>query len=290
MYIKDILYRLKFYIFLFVIGVIFFSCSKENFEAKIPAYISVPSISLTTDYAKEGSASSNITDAWVFVNDDLVGVYELPATFPVLKDGNVSVKIFAGIRDNGISASRVRYLLYDSHVEQVNLIAGDTTEIVATVQYNTDANFSWLEDFEGASTSFLYTSGSDTVFNKQSSIVKEGQFAGQVYLEDEMDFFEATSVSLTTLPVGGTVYLEMDFKTNENLLVGVYLDSEQFAFITLNPTEDWKKIYINLEDVIKSRTNTSAIKIFIGIKEENGTVFQTTNPQVYLDNIKLVHY
>ena len=290
MYIKDILYRLKFYIFLSVIGVIFFSCSKENFEAKIPAYISVPSISLTTDYATEGSASSNITDAWVYVNDDLVGVYELPAIFPVLKDGNVTVKIYAGIKDNGIAASRVRYVLYDPHVEKVNLIGGDTIEVAANIQYNSGANFSWLEDFEGASTSFLYTSGSDTVFNKQSSIVKEGQFAGQVYLEDEMDFFEATSVSLTTLPVGGTIYLEMDFKTNENLFVGVYLDGEQFAFITLNTTDKWKKIYINLKDVIKSKTNASAVKVFIGIKEENGIVFQKTNPQVYLDNIKLVHY
>jgi len=289
-YIKDILYRLKFYIFLSVIGVIFFSCSKENFEAKIPAYISVPSISLTTDYATEGSASSNITDAWVYVNDDLVGVYELPAIFPVLKDGNVTVKIYAGIKDNGIAASRVRYVLYDPHVEKVNLIGGDTIEVAANIQYNSGANFSWLEDFEGASTSFLYTSGSDTVFNKQSSIVKEGQFAGQVYLEDEMDFFEATSVSLTTLPVGGTIYLEMDFKTNENLFVGVYLDGEQFAFITLNTTDKWKKIYINLKDVIKSKTNASAVKVFIGIKEENGIVFQKTNPQVYLDNIKLVHY
>lgn len=290
MHIQDILYKIKFYSFLFLIGIILFSCSKEKFEAKIPAYISIPSITLTTDYASEGSASSKITDAWVYINDDLVGVYELPAKFPVLKEGNVSVKVYAGIRDNGIAASRARYLMYDPHVEQVNLISGETIEITANIIYNAGVKFSWLEDFEGASTSFLYTAGSDTIFNRQSSILKEGNFSGQVYLEDEMNFFEAVSVPFNDLPIGETVYLELDFITNENITVGVYLDGEQFAFITLNVSSDWNKIYINLKDVLKSKTNSSEVKVFIGLKEEGGTVFKTNNPQVYIDNVKLVHY
>jgi len=289
-HIEDILYKIKFYSFLFLIGIILFSCSKEKFEAKIPAYISIPSITLTTDYASEGSVSSKITDAWVYINDDLVGVYELPAKFPVLKEGNVSVKVYAGIRDNGIAASRARYLLYDPHTEQVSLIPGGTIEIIANIIYNAGAKFSWLEDFEGASTSFLYTAGSDTIFNRQSGTLKEGDFSGQVYLEDEMDFFESISVPFNDLPIGETVYLEMDFITNENIIVGVYLDGEQFAFITLNVSSDWNKIYINLKEVLKSKTNSSEVKVFIGLKEEGGTIFKTNNPQVYIDNVKLVHY
>jgi len=259
-------------------------------EAKIPAYISIPSITLSTDYVTEGSASSNITDAWVFVNDDLVGVYELPAKFPVLKEGNSSVKIFAGIRDNGIAASRVRYLLYDAHLEQVNLVVGDTVEIMANVRYNAGVKFSWMEDFDGATNSFIYNAASDTIFNKQSVVKKEGLYSGQIYLEDEMDFFEATSIPFTTLPMGGTLYLEMDFMTNENLAIGVYLDDQQYAHITINTSEDWKKIYINLEDAIRNNTKASEVKIFIGMKEENEVVFKTNHPEAYIDNVKLVHY
>jgi hypothetical protein len=261
-------------------------------EATIPAYISVPSITLTTDYATEGSASSNITDAWVFVNDDLVGVYELPAKFPVLKEGDVSVKVFAGIRDNGISASRARYLLYDPHIEQVSLIPGETVEIAANVAYNAGVKFTWLEDFEGASSSFLYNSFSDTVFNKQSITVKEGQSSGQIYLEEEMNFFEATSIPYTSIPMGGTVYLEMDFITNENIFIGVYLDDEQFSYIALNTTDtdEWRKIYINLKDAIRNRINANEVKIYIGLKEEGTTFFMNDNPEAYIDNIKLVHY
>lgn len=290
MYIKDNLYNLKLYSFLLLIGVIFFSCSKKDYEATIPSYISIPSIALTTDYATEGSTSANITDAWVYVNDDLVGIYELPASFPILKEGNVSVKVYAGIKDNGISASRARYLMYDPHVEKIDLIVGDTAEIIANVQYSEDVKFAWLEDFEGASTSFLYHANSDTIFNKQSSTLKEGLFSGQVFLEDEMDFFEATSLPYNSIPIGGSLYLEMDFKINENIVVGVYLDGEQFAHITLNANTEWKKTYLNLKEIIKAKTNSSEVKIFIGLKEEGTTVFSTSQPEIYLDNIKLVHF
>ncbi|NQX98592.1 MAG: hypothetical protein HRT73_12045, partial [Flavobacteriales bacterium] len=175
------MYKIKFYSFLFLIGITFFSCSKENFEAQVPAYISIPSITLTTDYATQGSTSSNIKDAWVFVNDDLVGVYELPAKFPVLKEGNVTVKVFAGIKDNGITADGTKYLLYDPHVVQVNLVKNETVEIVATVSYASSVKFSWLEDFENVSLSFLHHSSSDTVIKNQSTIVKEGSGAGKIF-------------------------------------------------------------------------------------------------------------
>lgn len=290
MYIKDKLYKLKRYSFLFIIGILFFSCSKEKYEAKIPAYISIPSITLSTDYATEGAASSNITDAWVFVNDDLVGVYELPAKFPVLKEGDFTIKVFAGIKDNGIAASRTRYLMYDPHVEQIRLTPSDTVEIVANVKYNSEVKFTWLENFEKASTSFLYHDNSDTIFNKQAAVVKDGIYSGQIYLEDEMDFFEATSIPFSNIPLGGTVYLEMDFKTNELLFVGLYLDDEQYSHITLTPTDDWKKIYINLKETTKKKRNASELKVYIGLKEEGNVIFYTSQPEIYIDNIKLVHY
>ena len=57
----------------------------------------------------------------VYINDDLVGVYELPAKFPVLKEGNVTVKVFAGIIDFAKDPPRgVKYPFYDPHVEQLN--------------------------------------------------------------------------------------------------------------------------------------------------------------------------
>lgn len=276
---------------LILIGIFFITCSKEKYEATIPSYITINNITLTTNYNEEGSASSNITDAWVFINDDLVGVYELPATFPILKEGDVELKVYAGIKDNGIAATRARYLLYDPHIEHINLVKEQTLVINPQVTYNSDVKFTWKEDFENASLSFLYHVNSDTTIFKQNGTVKEGSYSGKIILESSMNFFEATSVSYSNIPKNGTpVYFELDFKTNEPIVVGIYHDGDQYAKITLNVAENWKKIYINLTDLVNAPVNANDIKVFFGFQETANDPFLTDNPEVYIDNLKLVHY
>jgi len=284
------LHNIKFYSFFIIVGIIISSCSKEDYEAQIPTYISIDNISLTTDQLTEGSASSNIVDAWVFINDDFVGVYELPAKFPVLKEGNKTIKVYAGIKDNGISTTRKKYLLYSPYEEQIDLVKGETITLNPVVTYQSSANFTWIEDFENPSLSFLYTSGSDTIINKTSSNVFEGSYSGEISLTDNMDFFEATSVGYSTIPrQGQPVYLELDFKTNEQLTLGVYIGTSQQALVTLNTTSSWKKIYINLTELINAGSSTAEVKVFLGIREGSGVTFLTSNPEIYIDNIKLVH-
>ena len=283
---------LKFYSFLFFIGITFFSCSKDNFEAEIPAYISIDKFSLTTDYVSQGSASENITDAWVFINDDLVGVFELPATVPVLKEGNVTLKVYAGIKENGIAANRTRYLGYSPHIEEINLVKEETVHIDPAVVYEPTINFSWLEDFENVNLTFLYHANSDTIINKSSTDVKEGSSSGQIFLDPGMNFFEATTQIIPNVPLNGSspIYLELDFKTNQPLTVGVYLDANQYAFATLNITTEWKKIYINLAEVIsENNIGQPDLKLFFGMQESTANIF-VTNPEILIDNLKLVHF
>ena len=288
MYIKDVLHYIKFYSLIIVLSIILSSCSKENFEAQVPAYLFINDITLTTNEATEGAPSENILDAWVFINDKLVGVYELPATIPVIKEGNVTLKVYAGIKNAGMS-TRTRYLLYDPHVEQLNLVKGETIDINANVTYASGTTFEWLENFESASLSFLYSSESDTVVNKQSTDVRSGSFSGQVYLDAGMDFFEATSVAYTTIPRNRRpIYFELDFKTNQELLMGIYLDSGKALYIVLNKTEEWKKVYINLTNIINDLAPSSEVKIFFGYDAATNA-FTATNPELYLDNLKLVH-
>jgi hypothetical protein len=290
-YIKDTLYNIRFYSFFIILSIILSSCSKEDYEVEAPTYISIDHITLSVNQATEGSSSSNIVDAWVFIDDDLVGVYELPATFPVLKEGSGTLKVYAGIKDNGIAAARKRYLLYDPHVEQVNLIKGETIVVDPVVTYASGTKFTWIEDFENASISFLYNSASDTIINKQSNDVKEGVFSGQVYLDAGMDFFEATSFGFTTVPrTGVPVYLELDCKTNEELIIGVYLDLNQYAWIGINPTTEWKKIYIDLGTIINNEGPASEMKVFLGIKSTSSNPFITSNPEIHIDNLKLIHF
>ena len=76
-----------------LIAVIFLgSCTKGD---KVPSYLIVPSVDLSTS-GLQGSNTKNITDTWVYVNDEFMGSWELPARIPVLKEGSVNVRVDAG--------------------------------------------------------------------------------------------------------------------------------------------------------------------------------------------------
>ncbi|MDT8411240.1 MAG: hypothetical protein RQ875_02155 [Vicingaceae bacterium] len=278
-------------IFYIVVLTLISSCSKDNFEAKIPSYITIEKFTVTSNYSLHGSNSSNITDVWVFVNDDLIGTYELPARFPVLKEGTFNVKFFAGIKDNGVSGLRERYLFYTPHEEQITFEKGKEITIEPQVTYVSTTKTAWLEDFESPATSFTYANGSDTIINKTSITVFEGNSSGHVFLESYMDFFEAKSPSFSNVSsIGSPVYLELNFKTNEPILVGLKTDDDNIGIVNLNTTSTWKKIYINLTPAISQKPANTNFHVFFGIQSSGLNPFQTPNPEFYLDNIKILHY
>ena len=67
---------------LMIILSFFYSCDLVNIEEDIPSIINIESIEL------QGNHTSNITDAWVYIDNEFQGVYPLPANFPILKTGN----------------------------------------------------------------------------------------------------------------------------------------------------------------------------------------------------------
>lgn len=280
----------KYNVFL-IIALVLLSCSKSDFEADIPAYITINNFSLTTNNALQGSNSEGITDAWVFVNDDLIGTFELPARFPVLKKGNVTIKVFAGIKDNGITQTRVRYTLYAPHEEQILLEPKKEITILPVITYTPDAKFAWIEDFESASISFTFDSNSDTILFKDNSDAFEGIFSGKAFLQPTMNFFEAISPKFSNVSFNETpVYLELDFKTNDNFLVGLLTDDDKIGLVRLLPTENWKKIYINLTPAVSSKPANTNFRVFFGLQSSGLTPFLTPNPSLQLDNLKVVHF
>ena len=95
-----LIYFKKVYIIGFIL-IAFVACKKENLT---PAYIKINDIELNN------SSTDKITDAWVYIENQLQGVYELPAKFPVLETGVKEIRIKAGIKNNGISSSRIFFI------------------------------------------------------------------------------------------------------------------------------------------------------------------------------------
>lgn len=263
------------------------SCEVLDPQEQVPCYIYIDTIDLNTDYLTEGSTSSKFTDAWVYIDDEPLGAYELPATIPILKEGGHEVKIRGGIKLNGIAATRAPYIMCNFNTQYIDLQLDKIVTLSPTVSYFTALNFKWKEDFENAGVSLTNTSASDTSIqiSTDPSKVFEGNQSGVVYLDANNPYFEAVSSSAYTLPLAD-VFLELNYKCNNPFSIGIYAAGNQTPYTTLflNPSEQWNKIYINLANEIGA-LHSNPYNIFISMAKSESVDF----PELYLDNIKLIH-
>ena len=256
------------------------SCQKED-KVDIPTYLKIDNIALD-----EGNTTSNITDAWVYVNDQLQGVYELPAKFPVLEEEIQTVRIKAGIKINGIASSRIAYPFYTSYFEDITFTPNETKTITPIVSY-LDSIDLFLENFEGTGINLEISAISDTTLLK---FVDGDNHYGAGILSDSLFIFEISTDELKDLPQAGSpVFLELDYKSNTQFLVGVYVNYPQSVIqkdlLWINPKEEWNKIYINLTTTISEGINASSFKVFIGMKRD----FELEKNELYFDNLKVVY-
>ena len=263
----------------FLIVLVLFSCQKEE-TGGIPTYLKIDNITLN-----EGNTTSNITDAWVYINDQTQGVYELPAKFPVLEEGIQTVRIKAGIKVNGIASSRIANPFYTSYYEDINFTPNETKTITPIVNYLDSIDF-FLEDFEGSG---LAIDTDSLSFTRDNIDGLDGNY-GKITLRDSMYISEITTFELKNLPqAGADVYLELDYKSNTQFLVGVYVNYPQSVIqkdlLWINPKEEWNKIYVNLTTTISEGINASSFKIFIGMRRD----FELEKNELYFDNLKVVY-
>lgn len=273
---------------------IFYSCAKDI----TPSYIKIDQIQLIKNpQINEGTLSNNIKDAWVYVDDNLIGAYEMPVKIPILKEGNHILTIYAGIELNGISSTRAAYPFYLPYsFKNFNFIKGKTTDISDSVkvEYNSKiAPLQFNEDFESSGVSFIKTSQSDTNISKTSdkNLVFEGNYSGVIHLDSLKPTFEATTYqSFNLLQNNQPVFVELNYKSNNPIVIGYYANtptqSLQRDILTINPSATWNKIYVNFTPSFNNEDEATTFNIFIGVYKQSNI----SSALVFLDNIKLVHF
>lgn len=299
------------------LGLLLFSASCKKFEGsqKVPAYIHIESIEVDslTDYFVYGANTHKITDAWVHVDDQLIGVYELPATFPVLEKGPHKVTVYGGIMVDGRSAARDRYPFYQPWtVQNLNLVEDSIVNLSPVLHYypiGEGTNVAWKEDFENTNT-LLSDSSSDVNMNRVSGVEAwqsvNSFWSGKVELPpDSLDFTVVTADQFNFYKNTNGVYclLEMDYNCNDTFLVGIqyYLDYylETLPIIKVTPTdkthdkpERWNKIYINIGPYMNEFQRASYFKLFFtsNLAMEGSEYHPISEPRYYyFDNLKLLY-
>jgi hypothetical protein len=277
------------------VAILLGSCEIYNPAEPVPAYIHIDKIDLITAIdGTQGTNSHKITDAWVYIDEDLIGCFELPATFPVLYEGSHQVKIRAGIKVNGMSGIRNPYPFYDFYSQVVDFQKTKTVTLTPTVKYKTTAIFDLLENFENVGMLIDTTSKSLTTIQKISSPpenVFEGSNAVVTYLDaSTRTFFECSTINKYTLPKGGAdIFLEFNYKCNYHFTVSVIAygsgTSEQFSVLNFNPSAGWNKAYVYLTPAVSGAYTATNYKIAWGTANSTGN----DSIAILFDNIKLVH-
>ncbi len=272
-----------------------FGCNIINPDEKEASYISINQVALSTDADIQGSNSANISDAWIYVDDNLIGAFPLPCKIPVLKTGIHKISIGAGIKINGISSLRTPYVFYRFYQqENVDLEAGLTTQLNPSVVYFDSLTFGFKANFDDISGNKLSsTAASDTTADLTTNPSKVFEGAGSFItrLSRDSGYVDFQMIDGIALPKGGrTVYLEMNYKTNQALVVGLrsYFTgsaSKEDNIIKLYANTEWNKIYINLTKTVSSRVGADNHRVFFSSYKPAGS-----EPlEILLDNLKIVY-
>jgi hypothetical protein len=288
-------------IYLLPVILIIAACDKFEGEQTVPAYLSIDTIGFSTDNELQGTKSQHIKDAWVFVDDQIIGAFELPAIIPVLAEGTHKLEIMPGIILNGISDTRApnpcwKPIIYDSF----NFIPDSIVKTTGTATYYDNAVFVWMENFEDASLAIEQSQNSDTGIvrtqpaGSPDALLEEfSLFSGISYLDSNHPYLQLVSENGNDegfiFDRGDFIFLELNYKNNIPVVVGVYITLmdntvEERPFLVISPSEDWKKIYVNFTPIVNETVEALSYMVYIEAQLPDGT----DEAVVLLDNIKLV--
>jgi hypothetical protein len=261
--------------------VFFTNCNKK---AEIPTYVYVNRFDLSTDYTIEGSASEGITDVWAYLDNVAIGVFELPAKFPIVSDGGGELVLYPGVKKDGISNTRLPYPFYTAHTQNFSPDAATVDTITPSIEYISNAFFPFLEDFETGN-SF---SGLDVTFDK--NVVFEGDASSTVALDNSISQFAAVSRKITLPNSINRMFVEMNYKNdvpfNLNIKANKSTGNPQLEYVlTVNPKSFWNKIYIEITEAVLSNPADDYNLVLSGSLAPGNT-----SANLYWDNIKIVHF
>lgn len=285
-------YLLYFSFFLFLT-----SCIKNNPD---PSWVQINKWVLQSNVelsGAEGVLTQNISEAWVYVNDEILGVFQLPCKVPVLKSGNCNIKVYPAIKNNGISATKKIYPFLEVFEINANLIQNEILTIDPKTRYKSITNFK-IYDFESTSLSLENdpnTSLAKIEFSNSSLESLNGNYYGKVELNKVDSMWVAYTTDQLYFSKGKDVYLELDYFNTNSLVTGlIFVRSDGTTVNNLNirlnqqdiGSARWKKIYIDLKELIANSPQGSNFLQSFQATIDPGK----SSSEIRIDNIKLVYF
>lgn len=278
-------------IFLCFLVLCFSQCNFFDENIDNPMFISFNDVSLLTT-GDQGANTHNIKDIWVYFDEQLQGVFELPITLPVVSENpTVNITVFAGIRNNGVFNDPIQYPFYQRDEHMVGFTPNKTIDIDLEFRYSENLVFDFVENFEDPHIfGFDVDQNNETFISIDASTAASGTGSGKFEFSPINPNIEVTSsfkISTNGLQ-GGLLYLEMDYKNDYEFQVGIFTTEGAFEFKTYKvlvaQSDEWNKIYIDLSSEI-SNSAISEYRLLIGT-----SLINEDEANIFIDNLKLLHF
>ena len=283
-------------IFFVCLVIILSGCDRLDNCPGIYHTIEIEEFNLTT-VSSEGTDSHAINEVWVYSTTDVLGVFPLPASIPYLDEsgsGVVDLTISAGIKANGIAATRRPYSFYEAMSIETDFTAGDTSTYVYNTEYIESSNIILCENFDSANRfQTNINSLADIIRTTDTQWVFEGDGSGLILLTDSL--FHMTSTTQEQLydlaSTSGPIWLEYNYKSDNSFAVGLEvlggMHAQRTPIIVHNPTGgEWKKMYLDLQPLVASTPGTFGYELTLDATLDSGE----ESGYVVVDNFKIVHY
>jgi hypothetical protein len=278
-----------------VLLIIVFSCKKEQ---EIPSYLYIPGVSANGIYSISGTDSSNIYGVKVFLENNLIGVYQTPTEVPVFAEGEQVIKTIALVEKNGLSEEVITYPYYDNSQNTVFLERDSMVELNPIVDYLSTANtIYWFEDFEGQSMSFKNSenSTSELVITSDPELVYESNGSGLFELENDSAYIKALTDENFTYSRNTNAFVELNYKNNQPFFFNIVIKLQdgqvqkipRFQFretIDDNGNLFWNKIYLEIGSVLNEVAQLQSFEICFEVGKDESVA----NSIVLIDNVKLI--
>ncbi len=284
------------YLVLFISVLLLCSCSALDDKEQIPSYIYIDSVAFEAR-PNEGTDVQSIPYSWVSLEGasfgDFVGAYEHPRLIPLNYEGDVDCIVQPGIVNNGISALYDINEIMTPYRVPVNLVRGEIDTIYPVYQYDEDAGFGLINDFDDDRHDFNEDLDGDSF--TRIAVTSSGAYSGKsarIRLYEGHEFiYMTTKTDIENINVGsGQKILEVHYKNDVPVEFGLryYEDNGDSVDVPdlfgLNPSEEWNKVYINYTTVINGLDADRVrilIRAILPVDMEEGFV--------YFDNIKFTY-
>ncbi len=270
------------YISLFVLITSIGACSFFDSFDETPMFVTIPQANIVDN------SSQKVSDVWAFADGFSIGNFEIPETFPVLGEGQVTLNLFPGIRNNGIQSAPIQYPFFKGNEHILDFKPGETVSLDLEVEYLDNVKFSISEDFEG--NHILNTDNDNDPITKfvSSTEAKFGDFCGKITLTADNNVFSQSTdfIRPTDELSNSDVFLELDYRSDVVFQVGIVgfignLPTFQ-NIILLREREEWDKLYLEIGSIL-------SIGGFDGYQILFTSFPDTGAGSVWVDNIKVVY-